>query len=119
MTRMDSKNRIFGTAFSKVYPLYVTKAQRKDRTSEEVDQLICWLTGYTRAELAHQIEQQSDFQTFFANAPRIHPNAALIKGLVCGVRVEDVQDPLMRNIRYLDKLVDELARGKALDKILR
>jgi hypothetical protein len=105
--------------FAKVYPLYVQKAQRKNRTKEEVDQIICWLTGYDRAGLRRQIEQGNDFETFFAQSPRIHPNSALIKGVVCGVRVEDIEDPLMRNVRYLDKLVDELAKGKAMEKILR
>jgi hypothetical protein len=112
-------HRIFTTPFSKVYPLYVQKAARKNRTKQEVDQLICWLTGYTPAGLAKQIEQQSDFQTFFAQAPAMHPHASLIKGLVCGVRVEEVEDPLMKKIRYLDKLIDELAKGKAMEKILR
>jgi hypothetical protein len=105
--------------FAKVYPLYVQKAERKNRTKEEVDQVICWLTGYDRAELRKQIEQENDFKTFFAQAPRIHPNSALIKGVVCGVRVENVEDPLMRKLRYLDKLIDELAKGKAMEKILR
>ena len=113
------KHRIFTTGFSKVYPLYVQKAERKGRTREEVDRIICWLTGYSRAGLAKQIEQGNDFETFFAQAPALNPNVALIKGTVCGVRVEDVEDPLMRNIRYLDKLVDELAKGKAMEKILR
>ena len=111
--------RIFTTEFSKVYPLYVQKAERKSRTKEEVDQIICWLTGYTQPELANQIEQQSDFETFFAQAPAIHPNVSLIKGVVCGVRVEDIEDPLMQRIRYLDKLIDELAKGRAMEKILR
>ena len=105
--------------FAKVYPLYVQKAQRKNRTKEEVDQVICWLTGYSRAQLRQQIEQESDFETFFAQAPAIHPNSSLIKGVVCGVRLEEIEDPLMKNIRYLDKLIDELAKGKAMDKILR
>ena len=113
------KHRIFTTGFSKVYPLYVQKAERKGRTREEVDRIICWLTGYSRTGLAEQIEQGNDFETFFAQAPALNPNVSLIKGVVCGVRVEDVEDPLMRNIRYLDKLVDELARGKAMEKILR
>ena len=99
--------------------MYIQKAERKNRTKEEVDQVICWLTGYSRAELQHQIELQSDFETFFANAPELNPNASLIKGVVCGVRVEEIEDPLMRKVRYLDKLVDELAKGKTLDKILR
>ena len=116
---MTEKHRIFTTAFAKVYPMYVQKAERKGRTKDEVDQVICWLTGYTRAQLQAQIDRRNDFETFFAQAPAMNPNAALIKGLVCGVRVEDVDDPLMRNIRYLDKLVDELAKGKAMDKVLR
>jgi hypothetical protein len=110
---------IFATAFAKVYPLYVQKAERKNRTQEEVDQVICWLTGYDRAGLQQQIEQQSDFATFFARAPALHPNTSLIKGVVCGVRVEDIEDPLLQKIRYLDKLVDELTKGKPLAKILR
>ena len=116
---MMPEHRIFATAFSKVYPLYVQKAERKHRTKEEVDQIICWLTGYSQAGLEQQIQQQSDFATFFAQAPAIHPNASLIKGVVCGVRVEAVEDPLMQKIRYLDKLIDELAKGKAIEKILR
>ena len=113
------KHRIFATAFASVYPLYVQKAERKGRTKEEVDRIICWLTGYDRAALRRQIEQKSDFETFFAQAPAIHANSSLIKGVVCGVRVEAIDDPLMQKIRYLDKLVDELAKGKALEKILR
>jgi len=113
------KHRIFTTEFSKVYPLYVQKAERKNRTKDEVDQIICWLTGYNQAGLKKQIEQQNDFETFFAQAPAIHPNGSLIKGVVCGVRVEEVDDPLMQKIRYLDKLIDELAKGKAMEKILR
>ena len=98
---------------------YVQKAERKNRTREEVDEVICWLTGYDRAGLQRQIEQQSDFATFFAQAPAMHPNSSLVTGVVCGVRVEEVQDPLMRKIRQLDKLVDELAKGKKLEKILK
>ena len=105
--------------FAKVYPLYVQKAQRKNRTKEEVDQIICWLTGYDRAGLRRQIEREVDLETFYGQSPRIHPNSALIKGVVCGVRVEEVADPLMRKIRYLDKLIDELAKGKTMEKILR
>ena len=112
-------DRVFAMKFAKVYPLYVQKAQRKNRTQEEVDQIICWLTGYDPAGLRRQIEREVDLETFFAQSPRIHPNSALIKGVVCGVRVEDIEDPLMRNVRYLDKLIDELAKGKALEKILR
>ena len=113
------KHRIFATSFSSVYPLYIQKAERKNRTKEEVDQIICWLTGYNRAGLQQQIKQDHDFETFFAQAPAIHPNSSLIKGVVCGARVEDIEDPLMQKIRYLDKLIDELAKGKAMEKILR
>jgi hypothetical protein len=113
------RHRIFGMKFSSVYPLYVQKAERKNRTNEEVDRIICWLTGYDQAELQDQIERGSDLETFFAQAPAIHPNTSLIKGVVCGVRVEDIEDPLMQKIRYLDKLIDELAKGKAMDRILR
>lgn len=113
------RHSIFAMAFAKVYPMYVQKAERKGRTKAEVDQIICWLTGYDEAGLRRQIERQNDFQTFFAEAPALHPNSPLIKGLVCGVRVEDVDDPLMQKIRYLDKLIDELAKGKAMEKILR
>ena len=116
---MESKHRIFTTAFSKVYQMYVQKVERKGRTKAELDQVIRWLTGYTELGLEKQIKQQNDIETFFAQAPAINPNVSLIKGLVCGVRVEDVEDPLMRNIRYLDKLVDELAKGKAIEKVLR
>ena len=110
---------IFAIKFSKVYPLYVQKAERKNRTKEEVDQIICWLTGYSRKGLEQQIEKEHDLETFFAQAPAIHPGSALIKGVVCGVRVEEMKDPLMQKIRYLDKLIDELAKGKAMGKILR
>jgi len=112
-------HKIFKMAFAKVYPLYVQKAERKGRSKEEVDQIICWLTGYDEKGLRRQLDQQNDFETFFAQAPAMHPNASLIKGVVCGVRVEEVADPLMQKIRYLDKLVDELAKGKAMEKILR
>ncbi len=113
------KPRIFSTSFSKIYPLYVQKAERKNRSKEEVNQIICWLTGYNQAGLQQQIEQENDFEVFFAQAPALHPNSSLIKGKVCGVRVEEIEDPLMQKIRYLDKLIDELAKGKALEKILR
>jgi hypothetical protein len=112
-------HRIFGTPFSRIYPMYVQKAERKGRTKAEVDRIICWLTGYDERALQRQIDQQKDFETFFAQAPAIHPNSSLIKGVVCGVRVEEVDDPVMQKIRYLDKLVDELAKGKAMEKILR
>lgn len=114
-----SKHRIFATKFANVYPLYVQKVERKNRTKEEVDQIICWLTGYSQEELQQQIEKENDFETFFAQAPAIHPNSSLIKGVICGIRVEEIEDPLMQKIRYLDKLVDELAKGKAMEKILR
>lgn len=114
-----TKHRVYGMKFSSVYPLYVQKAERKQRTRAEVDQVICWLTGYDKAGLRRQIEREVDFETFFAEAPALNPKRTLIKGLVCGVRVEEVEDPLMRKVRYLDKLVDELARGKALEKVLR
>ena len=113
------KHRIFATSFSSVYALYIQKAERKQRTKAEVDQIICWLTGYNQAGLQQQIDHEHDFETFFAQAPALHPNRSLIKGVVCGVRVEDIDDPLMQKIRYLDKLIDELAKGKALAKILR
>lgn len=112
-------HRIFGTPFAKVYPMYVEKAQRKGRTKEEVDEVIRWLTGYTQAGLQKQIDQGKDLTAFFAEAPNIHPNTALIKGVVCGIRVEEVEDPLMQKIRWLDKLVDELAKGKKMESILR
>jgi hypothetical protein len=112
-------HRIFKTAFSKVYPMYLQKAEKKGRTKDEVDQVIRWLTGYTQAALEKQIKANADFETFFAQAPAINPNASLIKGVVCGIRVEDVEDPLMQKLRYLDKLVDELAKGKAMEKVLR
>ena len=112
-------HRIFQMPFASVYPAYVNKAERKGRTREEVDRVICWLTGYDLAGLRRQVEKRVDIETFFAEAPALHPNAALIQGAVCGVRVEEVEDPLMRKIRQLDKLVDELAKGKAMEKILR
>jgi len=113
------KHNVFAIKFAKVYPLYIAKAENKNRTKAEVDQVICWLTGYDGAGLRRQVAQESDLETFFAQAPALHPNRSLIKGVVCGVRVEDVEDPLMQKIRYLDKLIDELAKGKAMGKILR
>ena len=113
------KSQIFAMKFAKVYPLYVQKAERKNRTKAEVDQIICWLTGYDQAGLQQQIEQESDIETFFAGAPAMHPNCSLIRGVVCGVRVEEIEDPLMKRIRYLDKLIDELAKGRPMEKILR
>lgn len=114
-----TQHRIYRMKFSGVYPMYVQKAERKNRTKEEVDQVICWLTGYDQAELQRQIELESDFESFFDTAPLFNPKASLIKGTVCGVRVEEIEDPLMRKVRYLDKLIDELAKGKTMDKILR
>lgn len=114
-----AQHKIFTMPFAKVYPLYIQKAERKQRTQEEVDHLIRWLTGYDAAGLQRQIELGNDFQTFFAEAPAFHPNSDHIKGVICGVRVEDIDDPLMKKIRQLDKLIDELAKGKAMEKILR
>ena len=114
-----SNSRVFGMTFSNVYPLYIQKAERKNRTKEEVDQIIRWLTGYNQKGLQQQIKQENNFETFFAQAPAFHPNSSLIKGVICGVRVEEIEDPLMQKIRYLDKLIDELAKGKAMEKILR
>ena len=114
-----TNDRVFAMKFAKVYPMYVQKAERKGRTKEEVDQIICWLTGYSQKGLQQQIDEESDFTSFFAQAPAFHPNSSLIKGTVCGIRVEDIEDPLMRKLRYLDKLIDELAQGKAMEKILR
>jgi hypothetical protein len=105
--------------FASVYPLYVQKAERKNRTKDEVDEIICWLTGYNQAGLQQQIEQGHDFEAFFAQAPAMNPNSSLIKGMVCGVRVEEIKEPLMQKIRCLDKLIDELAKGKTMEKILR
>jgi len=116
---VKNDHRIAAMKFSKVYPLYVEKAERKSRTREEVDQVICWLTGYTKAGLQQQLKKESDFQSFFAEAPAIHPNSSLIKGTICGVRVEEIKDPLVQKARYLDKLIDELAKGKTLEKIKR
>jgi len=116
---MGMKPRVFAMSFASVYPMYVNKATKKGRTKEEVDEVIAWLTGYDDRSLAQALDARVDFETFFAQAPRLNPNVSLITGVVCGVRVEDVADPLMRKIRYLDKLVDELARGKAMARILR
>jgi hypothetical protein len=104
---------------ARVYPLYIAKVERKGRKKSEVDAVICWLTGYSQRELEGQLKKEKDFETFFKEAPKLNPSRALIKGVVCGIRVEDIQDPTMREIRYLDKLVDELAKGKAIEKILR
>ncbi len=112
-------HRIYKMSFASVYPHYVAKAEKKGRTKDEVDEIIAWLTGYSQEELEEEIEKQTDFETFFAKAPNMNPSRALIKGVVCGVRVEDIEEPTMREIRYLDKLIDELAKGKAMEKILR
>ncbi len=111
--------KVFAIKFSNLYPLYIKKAESKKRSKDEVDQIISWLTGYNADGLRRQIESGNDLETFFAEAPELNPNSSLIKGVVCGIRVEEVENPLMQKIRYLDKLVDELAKGKALDKILR
>jgi hypothetical protein len=113
------KHRVYAMKFARVYPLYVKKAESKNRTKKEVDQIIRWLTGYDQAGLKKQIDQETDFETFFAQAPAMNPNTSLIKGVVCGVRVEEIDDPLMQKVRYLDKLIDELAKGKTMEKILR
>lgn len=114
-----AKHNVFAMKFAKVYPLYIKKAEAKKRTKEEVDQIIYWLTGYDEKGLKQQIEQESDFETFFAQAPAFNRKSSLIKGVVCGIRVEEIKDPLMRKLRYLDKLIDELAKGKTMEKILR
>jgi hypothetical protein len=116
---MEKKPRIFTISFGSVYPLYVQKAEKKGRTKAEVDEVITWLTGYSGKQLQRTIETKVDLETFFARAPRMNPNAGLITGVVCGVRVEDVADPLMQKIRYMDKLIDELAKGKKMASILR
>ncbi|MGH2960021.1 MAG: DUF2200 domain-containing protein [Solirubrobacterales bacterium] len=114
-----AKHRIYTTSFASVYPHYVTKAEKKGRTKAEVDEIICWLTGYTRSSLQAQIKKKNDFEIFFDEAPKMNPSRELITGVVCGVRVEEIEEPTMKEIRYLDKLIDELARGKAMEKILR
>jgi hypothetical protein len=115
---MDN-HRVFKLPFASVYPLYVQKAEKKGRKQKEVDEVICWLTGYSPHTLAEQIKRKKDFEAFFSEAPALHPNASKITGVICGVRIEEIEDPLMRKIRYLDKLIDELAKGKAMEKILR
>ncbi|MEZ5569083.1 MAG: DUF2200 domain-containing protein [Halioglobus sp.] len=114
-----SDHKVFSMAFSKIYSLYVQKAEKKKRTEEEVVQIICWLTAFSADDLAKQVGSENDVAAFFAEAPAINRSASLIRGVVCGVRVEEVEDPLMRNIRYLDKLIDELAKGRSMEKILR
>ncbi|MDD9819997.1 MAG: DUF2200 domain-containing protein [Nitrospira sp.] len=114
-----SNYKVYKMLFAKVYPLLVDKAERHDRTKEELDEIICWLTGYDQTGLQRLIDEEKDMETFIAEAPAMNPKRSLIKGVVCGVRVEDVEDPLMRELRYMDKMIDELARGRAMEKILR
>ncbi|HEY0967301.1 MAG TPA: DUF2200 domain-containing protein [Opitutaceae bacterium] len=116
---MTTKHRIFTMSFANVYPAYIAKAERKGRTKAEVDEIIRWLTGYTQRQFEAQLKKQTDFETFFRDAPKMNPARTLIKGLICGVRIEEIEEPTMREIRYLDKLVDELAKGRAMEKILR
>lgn len=116
---MKTNTRIFKMPFATVYPLYIKKVEKKGRSKAEVDQVICWLTGYDHKSLQKQIDQKTDFETFFAEAPELNPNASKITGVICGYRIEDIEDKLMQKIRYMDKLVDELAKGKTMDKILR
>lgn len=116
---MTTKHRIYTTSFASVYPLYIAKAERKGRAKDEVDEIILWLTGFTQEAFEEQLARRTDFETFFAEAPRLNPARTDIKGLICGIRVEEVAEPLMREIRYLDKLIDELAKGKAMGKIWR
>jgi hypothetical protein len=113
------KDRVYALVFASVYPLYIKKVEAKGRTKEEVDTVIYWLTGYDKKALENQIERKTDFETFFAEAPQLNPNVSKITGVICGYRVEEIEDPLIQKIRYLDKLVDELAKGKAMEKILR
>lgn len=113
------KHRVFAISFASLYPLYVKKVESKSRTKKELDQVLCWLTGYDQKGLLQQIKNGNDLETFFAQAPAMNPNISLIKGVVCGIRVEEIEDPLMQKIRYMDKLIDELAKGKAMEKILR
>lgn len=118
-TTDKKKQRIYTMTVASVYPHYVAKAEKKGRRKAEVDEIICWLTGYSKKELETLLKNQTDFHTFFSKAPHMNPSRTLIKGIICGVRVEDIQDPIIREIRYLDKLIDELAQGKAMEKILR
>ena len=112
-------NRVYAMSFAGVYPHYITKAEKKGRTKSDVDKIVCWLTGYSQKELEEQIKNKTDFETFFKKAPKLNPKRKLINGVVCGIRVEDIKEPLMQEIRYLDKLIDELAGGKAMENILR
>ena len=114
-----SKHRIYTMSVASVYPHYLTKVEKKGRTKAEVDEIIRWLTGYSQGELEKQLANKTNFETFFADAPRLNPSRTLVKGVICGVRIEEIEDPLMREVRYLDKMIDELAKGKTMDKILR
>ena len=114
-----TKHRIYSMTFASIYPLYIAKAEKKGRTKAEVDEIIRWLTGYTQKGLESQIKKENNFEIFFAEAPHLNPSRSLIRGVICGVRLEEIEDPLMREIRYLDKLIDELAKGRAMEKILR
>lgn len=116
---MKTNHRIYTMIFASVYPYYIAKAEKKGRKKSEVDAIICWLTGYSQRELEAQLKRHVDFETFFDEAPKLNPSRKLIKGVICGVRIEEIEDPLMREVRYLDKLIDELAKGKAMEKILR
>lgn len=118
-SQMKKNDRVFRMLFASVYPLYIQKVEKKGRTREELDQVICWLTGYDRHTLTDQIDRKTDLETFFREAPAFHPNADKITGVICGVRIAEIDDPLMRKIRYMDKLVDELAKGRPMEKILR
>jgi hypothetical protein len=113
------KHKVYAMPFATVYPLYIKKVEKKGRSKEEVDEIIHWLTGYNSKDLKHHLDKKTDFETFFENAPRLNPNVSKITGLICGYRVEEIEDKLMQKVRYLDKLIDELAKGKAMDKILR
>lgn len=119
MNPTKTKHRIYTMSFAKVYPMYIAKAEKKGRTKTEVDEIIRWLTGYSQRELGSVLKKQTDFQTFFTKAPKLNPARVLITGTICGVRIENIKDPIMREIRYLDKLIDELAKGKTMEKILR
>lgn len=116
---MITKPRIYGISFASVYPLYIEKAEKKGRTKSEVDEIILWLTGYSQKEFEAELAKQTDLENFYTNSPKLNPSRKLITGVICGIRVEEIQEPLMQEIRYLDKLIDELAKGKAMEKILR
>ena len=119
MSTDKNTQRVYKMAFAGVYPHYIQKVEKKGRTKDELDEVICWLTGYTPSALAEQVEARKNFETFFDEAPRLHPNVGKITGVICGVRIEEIEDPLMKKVRYLDKLVDELAKGRPMEKILR